>query len=189
MWLAVCISVGLVLHIWRRARQRDLSALFWLAWFVLLLAPVLPLRDHVVDYYPAVPSIGLGVLAAGAVAEAWRGPSRLLRLATAACVGVYALSSLVAARELAVKYHNDSVMTRRFLDELRRVHDRDPGAPIVVETFARGLYAPPIPNPAARLFGVPGVRVLPPAECARIHRDEGAAVYQFDGRNLVEERE
>jgi len=188
-WLAVGISVGLVLHVWRRARRRDLSALFWLAWFVLLLAPVLPLRDHVVDYYPAVPSIGLGVLAAGAIAEAWRDPSRPLRLATAACVGVYAISSPLAARELAVKYYNDSVMTRCYLDELRRIHDRQPGAPIVVETFARGLFAPPIPDAAARLFGVPGVRVLPPAECAGIHREQGAPVYRFDGRNLVEERE
>ncbi|MGA2326601.1 MAG: hypothetical protein ABSH05_09980 [Bryobacteraceae bacterium] len=186
MWLSVAVSAGLLLHLWRTARTGDRSAAFWLAWFVLALAPVLPLRDRIVDYYPAIPGIGLAVLAAAAVHRARRDASRLLRVATAAWVGIYVVSSLVAARELTTGYHEDSVVARCFIQELRRIHGREPGSPIVVQSFAPRLHAAVIPDRSWRLFGIPDVRILPPAACSRIHREEYVAVYDFDGRSLVD---
>jgi hypothetical protein len=184
MWLSVAISAGLLLHTWRATRARDLSAVFWLAWFVLALAPVLPLRDHIVDYYPAVAAIGLAGLCAGAVHRARCDASRLLRLTTVAWVGIYVVSSLVAARELTTGYHEDSVMARCFIQELRRIRELRPGSTVVVQSFAPRLHAAAVPDEALRLFGVSDVRILPPADCARIHRQEGVAVYDFDGRSL-----
>lgn len=186
MWLSVAIAAGVVLHIWRATRAKDLSAVFWLAWFVLALAPVLPLRDHVVDYYPAIPAIGLAVLCAGAVQRARCDASWLPRVATAAWVGIYAVCSLVAARELTTGYHEDSVMARSFIRELQRVRHSRPGTAVVVQSFAPPLHGAVVTDEALRVFGMAEVRILPAAECARVHRQEGAAVYAFDGRALAE---
>ncbi len=186
MWLSVAISAGLALHVWRTTRARDLSAVFWLAWFVLAIAPVLPLRDHIVDYYPAVPAIGLAGLCAGAIQRARGDASRLLRVATVAWVGIYVVASLVAARELTTGYHEDSVMARCFIQELQRIRELRPGSAVVVQSFPPRLHAAAVTDEALRLYGMPGVRILPPVDCARIHQQEGAAVYEFDGRALAE---
>ena len=48
----------------RRALRRDYSPLLALAWFVIPLTPYLPLPDHKMDYYLAVPAIGIAMLGA-----------------------------------------------------------------------------------------------------------------------------
>ena len=61
----------------------------------LASAPVLPLRDHVEEYYAFVPAIGLCWLGGWAVAECWRSGA-LTRTAAIGLAGVYdavALSS------------------------------------------------------------------------------------------------
>lgn len=57
--------------VWR-ARRCQWVAVFGLAWFVLMLAPVLPLRDHVSSYYLTVPAAGLALAGAYAAASGWR---------------------------------------------------------------------------------------------------------------------
>jgi hypothetical protein len=49
--LAICIRLGR-------------SALFFLAWFLITLAPILPLRDHISQYYLAMPVLGLAIILA-----------------------------------------------------------------------------------------------------------------------------
>lgn len=51
---------GFVL-VWRIAK-RDRTVVFAAAWWILLLAPVLPLRDHMETYYLAVPGLALAFL-------------------------------------------------------------------------------------------------------------------------------
>lgn len=54
-------------------RRKDRAPLVFLAWFVILLAPVLPLREHVSPYYLTLPTVGLATLLACAVVAACRG--------------------------------------------------------------------------------------------------------------------
>ena len=69
---ATVLGVALgVFAIWR-AFSRDWLPVLMVAWFVFLLAPVLPLRDHVSPYYLTLPFLPLGVLGALAVDAAWR---------------------------------------------------------------------------------------------------------------------
>jgi hypothetical protein len=48
-------------------RRRDWIPVFAAGWFVILLAPLLPLRDHISDYYVTGPAIGLALLGAWAL--------------------------------------------------------------------------------------------------------------------------
>ena len=77
--------------------------MFCLAWFALALTPVLPLRDHVTEYYSALPAIGLAWLGGWAVAEARRSVALPL-------VALYA--ALMLPRTLAASNWNFGVSMR-----------------------------------------------------------------------------
>ncbi len=53
------------------AIRRNWLPLFFLAWFLIVLLPVLPLRDHVSEYYLASPVAGLSAFMAMGLAAAW----------------------------------------------------------------------------------------------------------------------
>ena len=57
---------------WSTWRKRWLPLVF-LAWTLILLSPVLPLRDHISDYYLTLPAMGIGMFGAWALVSGWRG--------------------------------------------------------------------------------------------------------------------
>ena len=63
--MAVC---AMVLTVWG-LRRGESTALLGAAWFVFPLLPYLPLPEHKMDYYLAVPSIGIAMLGAYAIAR------------------------------------------------------------------------------------------------------------------------
>jgi hypothetical protein len=66
-WL---IGAALLAFLVRRIYQRDYRVLFCCSWFLLLMAPVLPLPNHVSDYYLTNAGIGIAWLAGWAAASA-----------------------------------------------------------------------------------------------------------------------
>lgn len=64
-WLAGEVATALVLaaallwQLWRRER----AVAFGLVWFFAALAPILPLKNHISDYYLTVPCLGLAMAA------------------------------------------------------------------------------------------------------------------------------
>lgn len=76
-WVAFAARRGLVLPV------------FGLLWFTAALAPVLPLRDHVSDYYLTLPAVGVAWVFASGLAEACRRAKPL-------CAGAAAVTVLLA---------------------------------------------------------------------------------------------
>src|SRR6202008_1289781 len=75
-----------------QVRRGKKAPLFFAAWFGILLAPVLPLRNHLSEYYLTLPTIGLAMLAGWALVSDWRSPP--LRKAAAAALLLIYLSPL-----------------------------------------------------------------------------------------------
>lgn len=65
------LSLALALFLAFRLRARQWTVLWPLAWFLAVIGPVLPLRDHISDYYNAIPTLGLALLGAWAFSAAW----------------------------------------------------------------------------------------------------------------------
>ncbi|MBK7927015.1 MAG: hypothetical protein IPJ98_05790 [Bryobacterales bacterium] len=69
------LSLALALFLAFRLRARQWAVLWPPAWFLAVIGPVLPLRDHISDYYNAIPTLGLAVLGAWAFSSAWHAHS------------------------------------------------------------------------------------------------------------------
>ena len=81
------------------ARRKHWLPGFCLLWFVVTLAPILPLREHVTPYYTFVPLVGLAWLAGDALARAVSWPGRSIAIACAALYAVFQIPSTIFVRD------------------------------------------------------------------------------------------
>ena len=102
---------------WRR--KEWMPIVLW-SWFLFPLAPVLPLRDHVTDYYLTLPSIGIGMLAAWAVACAWRKGAATGWAASALALVFLTVSTLDATRR-AAWWHSRSEECRQIITSVQTI--------------------------------------------------------------------
>jgi hypothetical protein len=119
LWLASC------------ARHKRWIPLFGLLWFVIALAPTLPLLSHVTPYYTFLPSIGLAWLAGDAVVRAAAWPTRLLAIA---CIAGYCLCevpSTIWLRDWSLERSRDVLRRESRLEQqVREIRQVQPGGAI-----------------------------------------------------------
>jgi hypothetical protein len=149
---------------WKSARKQW-AALLPLAWFVIVLAPVLPLRDHIMIYYLTLPAAGVAWLAASAVAAAFRGRWYSRALA-AALAGMYVTAGIVGGRLVMQNVVARSRAVRTLVCGAARVRELHPGKAIIFtglksDVFWAGVFPQPSPF---RLAGVSDVYMAPEAE-------------------------
>jgi hypothetical protein len=123
---------------WKRCRTG-------IVWFVLLLLPVLPLRDHVSDYYLASASIGLAL----AVALLHDRPAWQLMLA---CV---LLASGLQSRERAITWYRDvTAQIETVVRGVRELHRENPGKTIALENIPQDVVDNALGDDPFRLYGI-----------------------------------
>jgi hypothetical protein len=129
---------------------RDLRAgrrqpLFFLSWYVLTIAPLLPLPNHRTDYYLTIPIIGLSMLAASSVArliEERRPEARgVWRLAApTALVAIYLLAMIPAAHAGVVWWYERSYPLRALVLGVDAAQKTHPGKIIVMDGITDALW-------------------------------------------------
>jgi len=110
LFAAVSITLALALFVWRKVRRGDWRPVVMLGWFVAMILPVLPLRNHFTEYYVTVPSIGLAMLGAWALTEA-RGITRPLAATLAALYLVVSITDIHTVDQ----YNYDRARTVKYL--------------------------------------------------------------------------
>jgi len=195
----------------RRAMRRDYCALFALAWFAITLVPYLPLPDHKMDYYLAVPTIGIAMLGASAVAAAWT--ARLAwKGAAAACLLCYLAASGRAAWAITRWEHDRGQRVEDFVSGVVEIRQSNPGKAILLDGMDDELFwaamvnlpfhamrIPEVflaPHPEGTPDGASKIQapanlltrfVLPPELALRTLRKGGAVVYRVEGDLLRNE--
>lgn len=120
------------------ARRHWLAA-FGIGWFFIVLSPVLPLRNHVTDYYLTMPLIGLAIVAAWAVALAVRRGV----IAASVAIGLvllYSLPQMWMARGMTNQY---AAISRRARTLVRSVAFADrihPSKTLVLRNVDNDLF-------------------------------------------------
>lgn len=160
--LGAALGSFIVVRTWRK----DWLPVFCLGWFVIVLAPVLPLRDHFSGYYLVLPSIGLAMLAGYALARAWR---RGLAWGAAAVLFAAAYTAtMIKADRLEVRWlQGRSIAIQQMVLGVARAHQLHPAEAILldgvdVQLFRAGMYHHPF-----SIFGATAV-YLAPGSAARI---------------------
>jgi hypothetical protein len=157
------VTLGLLGFAAARVKEGSRLPLFCLAWYVAAIAPVLPLRDHMTEYYVYLPVIGLCWLGGWAAVEAWRsGP--LGRAAAVALVAIYGwmvLPEVVVASEWN---HAITVRVRDLVEGVAGVHERYPNKAILLDGVDTDLFWNGILDKPFRLFGLDHVYLTPGSE-------------------------
>jgi hypothetical protein len=169
--VTVAIGAALLIFAVRRLLARDRLVLFLIGWFVIIIAPLVPLKNHVTDYYPAVPGIGLAWLGGYAFASAFgHAPSRS-RLGVKLRPYVETFAVLLALfyvgsnyAEIRAETRWRRVHSRRLQAVLRRaeaIHRSKPGTTVLLDGVDWELFSAGLSDSPFRLFGMPRVYIMP----------------------------
>ena len=139
------------------------AALFCLCWYLAAIAPVLPLRDHITEYYVFLPVIGLCWLGGWAMAEAWRHGARA-RLLAAAAAALYAFLVVPEAVASTRWNHRISVRVRNLVEAVAQAHELHPSQSILLDGVDSDLFWNAILDRPFRLIGLDHVYLTPGSE-------------------------
>jgi hypothetical protein len=161
-WLVMAgvalVSLGLLAFAVRRR-----AAWFALAWFAISIAPFLPLRDHITDYYAFVPAIGLCWLGGWALAQTSRSGSRSM-YAALALAALYIL--MVMPRTLAASDWNYRITmrARNLVEGLATVGQLHPGKTVLLDGVDTELFWNAVLDHPNRLVGVDRLYLTPDSQ-------------------------
>jgi hypothetical protein len=196
----VAFTLGLALlafTIYQYWRGHYLPA-FFLAWFFITLAPLAPLRDHLSDYYLSIPSLGPAVIAAIAVATAWR-TTAAWKAAAMAALALYLIVQIPVVRAYTLWHYDRSSAVRNLVLGVASAHQLHPTKTLLLADLPPELYDTAIAHKPFRL--IPGAEVylapqavqqvtsaseytLPGAATARALEAERLEVYSAAGPRL-----
>ncbi len=146
-----------------RAFRRNFVPLVFLSWFLTLLAPVLPLRDHLSIYYLGLPLIGLAMLAADAFAHAWR--RRIVwRGAAIALLGFFLFESALVAHRASWSWAYRSWNIRAMVMGVAEAHRLHPDRAILLKDIDDLLFWGAISQRCFLFLGFDNVYLAPGAE-------------------------
>jgi hypothetical protein len=162
-WLIPAAVALLSLALLAFAAMRGRTAAFCLAWFVIAIAPVLPLRDRVTEYYSFLPVIGLCWLAGWALAEAWRSRPNT-GIAAISLVVAYLLMMLPRTVAASDFHYRLTERVRNLVAGLDRAHQLHPRQTILLDGVDTQLFYHGLLDHSFRLLGIDHVYITPGSE-------------------------
>jgi len=185
-----------------RSAQMDWRAVFLVLWFAVLLAPVLPLRDHFSVYYLTLPAAGPAILGGWAFASAWRAGRGLLAAAVLVA-GLHLGVSAVAGQTMLFWQLARSKQVRRLVLGIGRAQQLHTNKVILLQGVSSELFWACMKDKPFPLVGATHVYLapgsakaiephpelaelseyeLPARPAARLLRAGDAVVYDVSGR-------
>jgi len=152
-------------------RKRDWLPVLCLAWFLILLAPVLPLREHRSSYYLTLPTLGLGMLLACAVAAAWRAAA-VWRAVAVAGASFYLMVMVPGAFGAARWQHERSREAQALVLGVMHARQLHPTQAILLTGIDNRLFWSVVWDGGFAAAGVSDV-YLDPATASRIQAEPG----------------
>jgi len=157
------IGVGLLIFTVRRLWVRDRLPLFLIGWFVIIITPLVPLKNHVTEYYPAVPAIGLAWLGGYGFASAVKSRSYLCapRIAALILAGLYIGGNYAEIRAETIWRRVHSRRLQNALVRAEEIHRAKPWTTVLLDGVDVELFSAGLSDSPFRLFGMPQVYIMP----------------------------
>ncbi len=146
-----------------QARRKQFLPLVLFAWFFITLGPVVPLRDHITDYYLTLPAMWLGVLGAYALVWAWRGNIRWKAIGAVLAIG-FIMQSLPVGWRSADWLRKRSKKVESMVMGVARAHELHPGKVILLDGIGDELFWGAISQRPFLFLQIPDVYLAPGSE-------------------------
>ena len=166
-WIVLAATAAMCLGILVAAIAAGRAGLFGAGWFLLLLAPVLALPEHIMDYLLTGPAMGLAMILGIALVS--RG-----RLAAAATAGIYLATSLPAAWDVTSWHHARSQLARHLVLGVVAYDRAHPGKTLLVTGMDTDQFLAGFADLPFELYAMHNVFLAPGAE-RNIHDPNGIA--------------
>ncbi|HLK64874.1 MAG TPA: hypothetical protein VKU19_15630 [Bryobacteraceae bacterium] len=157
------VTVGLLAFLVHELRSGARVAAFLAAWYLIVLAPVLPLRDHMTEYYVYIPLIGLCWLGGWGLAEAWHSGMRTKTAATALAL-LYVFLVLPRAVDGSRWNHALTIRVRDLVEGVASAHEQHPGKTILLEGVDTAQFWNGVLDHPYRALGIENVYLTPGSE-------------------------
>jgi len=161
-----------------KLHQRDCLPGALLAWFLALLAPVLPLRDHFSDYYLMLPVMPLAMLGAWAFASAWRA-RRLWKTAAILLAALYLATSGYTTWCSVTWRYQRSREVRTMVLGVVRAHELHPDKTILLDGVTSDQFWGALRDWPFRSLGIREVYLTPDSDSRIKKHPELARVSEF----------
>jgi hypothetical protein len=173
--LAIAISIALAFFAVIKLRRRDWLPLFLLGWFLVVISPVLPLRNHFTEYYVLAPSIGLSILAAWALTNA-----RGLTAAIAALLAVLYCTVSIADLHMTEKYFYNRARPMKYIVlGLKSLPEAQTSQAILIDGVDNDLFWSGISDDPFRLLGVAQIYLTPESQAVIDPHPEWGGISRF----------
>jgi hypothetical protein len=156
-WL---IGLALAAFAFWSLRKGDRLPSFCIAWFLLFLAPVLPLPNHITDYYITLPLVGLAWLAGWAMVQAWRWHI-VLRAVSVLLAVAFLVGSIT---EITITTAWFRARAGRIRALYRAVEQARPGTALMLSHVDNELFQSGFQDDPFRLVGINRVYLAPGTE-------------------------
>jgi hypothetical protein len=117
-----------------------------------MLAPLLPLRDHIQAYYPYVAGIGLAMLGGLGMTLAWR-RGLAWKATSLGLAAVFLVLTLPASRFVAGWLYRRSQRVERLVLQVQHAHELHPGKVILLRGVNDSLFWMGVLDQPFQLFG------------------------------------
>ncbi len=161
--LMFVLMAGLLWFLACKLSRREWLAAFFPAWFLIVLAPLLPLRDHITDSYLTIPLIGLAMWGGWAVASGWRA-GLAGRIAAVALLTIYVCVSAPVTRVVTAAVADRSHEIHKLLLSLVSLSRSEPGKIVLLKGLDSQMFWDAFFHRPLRLFGINEVYLVPEDE-------------------------
>jgi len=155
-----CCTVALLAFVIYQARRKQWLALVLLGWYFIMLGPVVPLRNHIMDYYLTLPALCLAMLGGYALAWAWTQPMAWKALSTLLAAS-FALQHTPVAWRYAEWYRARSEAQEALVQGVERAHELHPDKVILLDGIDDYLFWGAIAQRPFLFLGITNVYLTP----------------------------
>ncbi len=163
--LAAALTLALLAFLLRQIQNKQRPSVFFAAWFLIVLAPLLPLRDHFSDYYLTIPVAGLAMWAATGLIAAWSqgipGKAAAILL-----LAIYTGVNIPLAHLNSTSFYDRSERIHHMIDAVLAARQSHPGQPLMLTNVDDDLYRSAIIHRPFRLYGAEDI-------CVQQHPEDG----------------
>ena len=175
--MGACTAALVGFAIYKTRKKQWLAAMF-LIWFAILLGPVIPLRDHITDYYLTLPLMGLAMAGGYALASAWRAGAAWKAVSTILAAGFLVMQA-PSARRITQWWRDRSRIQQRLVMGVARAHELHPGKTILLDGVDDALFWGSIEQRPFLFLRIPDVYLTPGSEAAITPHPEMDDVSKF----------